>query len=207
MAARAAGAAGFGGGSVILRGSTSGEGTLTPPAVASSYAWALPAISGTLALIASPAFTGTPTAPTAAVDTNSTQIATTAFVGAAVSTHAGAADPHGDRAYTDTQIAGRQAASATLTTLSSATAAGLALMDDATAADQRTTLGLGTAATHNVPASGDAASGEVVTALDDYRLSIFGTNMYLLYLPNRHQTRAVRTCIDFLMDKARSGER
>lgn len=50
------------------------------------------------------------------------------------------------------------------------------------------------------------ASGEVLTALNDYRLSIFGTNMYLLYLPNRHQTRAVRTCIDFLMDKARSGE-
>ena len=50
------------------------------------------------------------------------------------------------------------------------------------------------------------ASGEVLTALDDYRLSIFGTSMYLLYLPNRHQTRAVRTCIDFLMDKARSAE-
>ena len=48
------------------------------------------------------------------------------------------------------------------------------------------------------------ASGEVQTALEDYRLSIFGTNMYLLYLPNRHQTRAVRTCIDFLMDKARN---
>jgi len=48
------------------------------------------------------------------------------------------------------------------------------------------------------------ANGEVLTALNDYRLSIFGTNMYLLYLPNRHQTRAVRTCIDFLMDKARS---
>jgi DNA-binding transcriptional LysR family regulator len=45
------------------------------------------------------------------------------------------------------------------------------------------------------------ASGQVLTALDDYRLSIFGTHMYLLYLPNRHQTRAVRTCIDFLMDK------
>jgi hypothetical protein len=27
--------------------------------------------------------------------------------------------------------------------------------------------------------------------------------MYLLYLPNRHQTRAVRTCIDFLLAKAR----
>ncbi len=50
------------------------------------------------------------------------------------------------------------------------------------------------------------ASGQVLSALDDYRLSIFGTNMYLLYLPNRHQTRAVRTCIDFLMDKARASE-
>ena len=48
------------------------------------------------------------------------------------------------------------------------------------------------------------ASGEVVTALNDYRLSIFGTTMYLLYLPNRHQTRAVRTCIDFMMEKAQS---
>jgi len=47
------------------------------------------------------------------------------------------------------------------------------------------------------------ASGEVVTTLDDYRLSIFGTHMYLLYMPNRHQTRAVRTCIEFLLDKAR----
>ena len=50
------------------------------------------------------------------------------------------------------------------------------------------------------------ASGEVVTALDDYRLSIFGTHMYLLYLPNRRQTRAVRTCIDFLLAKAGGAE-
>ena len=48
------------------------------------------------------------------------------------------------------------------------------------------------------------AAGEVVTTLDDYRLSIFGTNMYLLYMPDRHQIRAVRTCIDFLLEKARS---
>ena len=47
-------------------------------------------------------------------------------------------------------------------------------------------------------------SGEVLTTLDDYRLSIFGTRMYLLYMPNRHQTRAVRTCIDFLLGKART---
>lgn len=48
------------------------------------------------------------------------------------------------------------------------------------------------------------ASGDVVTTLDDYRLSIFGTSMYLLYMPDRHQIRAVRTCIDFLLAKARS---
>lgn len=36
--------------------------------------------SGTLAVLASPAFTGTPTAPTAATGTNTTQLATTAFV-------------------------------------------------------------------------------------------------------------------------------
>ena len=50
------------------------------------------------------------------------------------------------------------------------------------------------------------ASGDVVTALDDYRLSIFGTRMYLLTMPNRHHTRAVRTCIDFILDKAKGGE-
>ena len=38
----------------------------------------------TLAPLASPVFTGTPTAPTATVGTNTTQIATTAFVKTAV---------------------------------------------------------------------------------------------------------------------------
>ena len=65
-------------------------------------------------------------------------------------------------------------------------------------------LGIGLVPDYVVPDV--IASGEVLTALNDYRLSIFGTNMYLLYLPNRHQTRAVRTCIDFLMDKAGLGE-
>ena len=50
------------------------------------------------------------------------------------------------------------------------------------------------------------ATGEVLTTLDEYRLSIFGTHMYLLYLPNRHQTKAVRTCIDFLLAKAQPDE-
>jgi len=47
------------------------------------------------------------------------------------------------------------------------------------------------------------ATGEVLTTLDAWRLSIFGTRMYLLYMPNRYQTHAVRTCIDYLLDKAR----
>ena len=47
------------------------------------------------------------------------------------------------------------------------------------------------------------ASGEVLSTLQEYRLRIFGTRMYLLYMPNRYQTHAVRTCIEFLLDKAR----
>ncbi len=47
------------------------------------------------------------------------------------------------------------------------------------------------------------ASGEVLSTLQEHRLSIFGTRMYLLYMPNRYQTHAVRTCIEFLLDKAR----
>ena len=48
----------------------------------------------------------------------------------------------------------------------------------------------------------ELADGSVVATLQDWRLSIFGTNMYLLYMPHRHQTRAVRTCIDFLLAKS-----
>ena len=51
----------------------------------------------------------------------------------------------------------------------------------------------------------EVARGEVLLALQEYRLSIFGGHMYLMYLPNRHQTRAVRTCIDFLLAKAGRG--
>ena len=63
--------------------------------------------------------------------------------------------------------------------------------------------GLGVGLVPDYVVSDKVASGEVLTTLTEYRLSIFGTHMYLLYLPNRHQTRAVRTCIDFLLDKAR----
>ena len=58
-----------------------------------------------------------------------------------------------DYLTTATAASTYQPLSATLTTLSSATAAGLALMDDADASAQRTTLGLGTAATATLATS------------------------------------------------------
>ncbi|HVR48418.1 MAG TPA: LysR substrate-binding domain-containing protein [Pseudorhodoferax sp.] len=42
-------------------------------------------------------------------------------------------------------------------------------------------------------------AGTVVTALDAWRLSIFGTRMHLLYMPNRHHTRAMATFVDYIL--------
>lgn len=64
----------------VLTGYVSGAGTV---ASTDSILQAFQKINGNVALnapIASPTFTGTPAAPTAAVDTSTTQIATTAFV-------------------------------------------------------------------------------------------------------------------------------
>jgi DNA-binding transcriptional LysR family regulator len=50
----------------------------------------------------------------------------------------------------------------------------------------------------------DAVSrGDVVSSLDDWKLSIFGTRMFMLYMPNRHHTRAASTFIEYVLDKAR----
>jgi DNA-binding transcriptional LysR family regulator len=48
-------------------------------------------------------------------------------------------------------------------------------------------------------------AGTVVTALDAWRLSIFGTRMHLLYMPNRHHTRAMATFIEYIQQRAREG--
>ncbi|HEY8027385.1 MAG TPA: LysR substrate-binding domain-containing protein [Burkholderiaceae bacterium] len=48
------------------------------------------------------------------------------------------------------------------------------------------------------------ATGAIVTALEDYRLSIFGTQMFMLYMPNHYQTRAARTFIDFILERSRA---
>ncbi|BCQ29631.1 LysR family transcriptional regulator (plasmid) [Caballeronia sp. NK8] len=53
----------------------------------------------------------------------------------------------------------------------------------------------------------DMRRGEVVTALDEWRLSIFGTHMYMLYMPNRHHTRATLAFIEFMLDCAQKAGR
>ncbi|BCG04170.1 LysR family transcriptional regulator (plasmid) [Paraburkholderia sp. PGU19] len=53
----------------------------------------------------------------------------------------------------------------------------------------------------------DILRGDVLTALDQWRLSIFGTNMYMLYMPNRNHTRATAKFIEFMLDAARRAGR
>ena len=50
----------------------------------------------------------------------------------------------------------------------------------------------------------DVAEGRVMTALNDWRLSVFGTRMFLLRMPGRYQTLATRTLIDFIVERARA---
>ncbi|OZI18826.1 LysR family transcriptional regulator [Bordetella genomosp. 9] len=48
----------------------------------------------------------------------------------------------------------------------------------------------------------DEIGGRVVTALTDWRLSVFGTRMFLLRMPGRYQTLAARTLIEFVAGRA-----
>jgi len=45
-------------------------------------------------------------------------------------------------------------------------------------------------------------SGAIATTLDELRLSIFGNRIFMLYMPNRHQTRSARALIDHLLVQA-----
>jgi DNA-binding transcriptional LysR family regulator len=49
----------------------------------------------------------------------------------------------------------------------------------------------------------EVRAGEVLTVLDDWRLRIFGDQMFMLYMPNRHHTRATSTFIEFVLERAR----
>lgn len=62
--------------------------------------------------------------------------------------------------------------------------------------------GLGIGLVPSYVVEDDVKKGRVVTTLDSWRLSIFGTRLFLLRMPGRYQTQAVRTFIDFIIDKA-----
>ncbi|RIX81255.1 LysR family transcriptional regulator [Acidovorax cavernicola] len=63
--------------------------------------------------------------------------------------------------------------------------------------------GLGVGLVPDYVVQEDVRRGDVVTTLDDWRLSIFGTQMFMLYMPNRQHTRAIRTFIDFILARVR----
>ncbi|NLC36778.1 MAG: LysR family transcriptional regulator [Alcaligenaceae bacterium] len=64
--------------------------------------------------------------------------------------------------------------------------------------------GLGIGVVPDYVVEKDVMEGRVVTMLRDWRLSIFGTSMYLLRMPGRYQTQAVRTLIDFVIERAQT---
>lgn len=63
--------------------------------------------------------------------------------------------------------------------------------------------GLGIGLVPDYVVAEDVRRGEVLTTLDDWRLSIFGTQMFMLYMPNRQHTRAIRTFIDYTLERVR----
>ncbi|MEX3761087.1 LysR family transcriptional regulator [Paraburkholderia phenoliruptrix] len=72
---------------------------------------------------------------------------------------------------------------------------------------QAVLAGLGVGIVPDYVVHDDMKRGDVVTTLDEWRLSIFGTNMYMLYMPNRHHTRAAATFIEFILEQARASGR
>lgn len=102
----------------------------------------------------SPAFSGTPTAPTAAGGTNTTQLATTAFVQNAI-----VAASVGDNSITNAKLADVPTA-----TIKGRTTAGTGDPEDLTPAQARTVLGLAALAQKSTVASGDIDNSAVTNA-------------------------------------------
>ena len=63
--------------------------------------------------------------------------------------------------------------------------------------------GLGVGVVPDYVVADAVAYGRVLTALDDWRLSIFGTRMYMVYMPSRHPSRAASALIAHILAQAR----
>lgn len=62
--------------------------------------------------------------------------------------------------------------------------------------------GLGVGVVPDYVVHDDIARGELLPALPQWRLSIFGRGMYMLYMPNRHHPRAISMLIEFILERA-----
>lgn len=67
--------------------------------------------------------------------------------------------------------------------------------------------GLGIGLVPDYVVARDIDQGRIVTALEAWRLSIFGTRIFLLRMPGRYQTLATRTLTDFVVERARAWRR
>lgn len=61
-------------------------------------------------------------------------------------------------------------------------------------------IGVGLVPDYVVEAS--LMEGIVVTCLNDWRLSVFGSKMFMLYMPTAHPTRAMKTFIDYILERS-----
>lgn len=66
--------------------------------------------------------------------------------------------------------------------------------------------GLGVGIVPDYVVHDEVARGDVITVLDDWKLRIFGMRMQMLYMPNRHHTRAAATFIEFMLGRARQAQ-
>uniref|UniRef100_UPI003341ADD1 LysR family transcriptional regulator n=1 Tax=Castellaniella defragrans TaxID=75697 RepID=UPI003341ADD1 len=64
--------------------------------------------------------------------------------------------------------------------------------------------GLGVGLVPDYLVASAVAEQRIVLALQDWRLSVFGTRMFLLRMPGRYQTLAARTLIDFMVQRVRA---
>lgn len=65
-----------------------------------------------------------------------------------------------------------------------------------------TRAGMGVGVLPEYVVEADVASGTLTTALDDWRLSIYGQGIYMVYMPNRRHPRAISMLMDFIVEKS-----
>jgi hypothetical protein len=146
----------------------SGNATITAAVVDDSHSHSTSTITGldaalaSYAPLASPGLTGTPTAPTAAVGTNTTQVATTAFVEAQIANDAPTKTGSGASGTWNISVTGN---AATATSATSATTSGSTTGNAATATKLATARTIGLSGDVSGSVSFDGSANATITAV------------------------------------------